>query len=170
MKRQFKEAVQSNNLISVRLYLTNELLLDPRGKSFEEMLEFAEKYCPELYENRDSSFDFQSDTASWNQAYLNSLKNEVDTHFVKKTLLHYKEVVLFVLKDKAEYLGEQENNSNRFISEENMDTYKKVACGALIGGGTTLAITGLCVSKALIAEMGLACVAVGGYFIYKLIK
>lgn len=170
MKKQFKEAVQSNDLISVRLYLTNELLLDPRGKTFDEMLKFAENHCPELYETANSSFAFITDTASWNQAYLNRLKNEVDTLFLKNTLLHYKDVVLYVLKEKAENLNQQEKEPHSYISEENLETYKKVSCGALIGGGATLAVTGLCISKWLMAEIGLVCVAVGGYLVYKLIK
>lgn len=171
MKNQFIEAVKSHDLISVRLFLSNELLLDPRGNSFDEMLKLAEDQCPDLYENEASSFVLRKNSNQWDQEYLNELKNEVDTHFRKDTLHHYKEVAKFVLKDKASNLDNEEKQKPRFvISEKEKDTYQKVAYGSLIGGGATIAITGLCLSKWTMAGFGLVCIAAGGYLVYKLIK
>ena len=50
MKQKFITAVNAGDVVSVRLMLSNELMLDPRGKSFDEMLFFAEKQLPNLYE------------------------------------------------------------------------------------------------------------------------
>ena len=44
MKVKFIKAVESRDLVSVRLFIANELMLDPRGKSFAEMKNFAVLY------------------------------------------------------------------------------------------------------------------------------
>lgn len=171
MKDQFIEAVKANDLISVRLFLSNELLLDPRGDSFDEMLKHAERHCPNLYQDEESSFEFRKNSNQWNQEYLNELKNELDAHFQKSILEHYKYVAKFVLKDKARNLNEEEKDKPRFvISEKDKDTYQKVAYGSLIGGGAAIAVTGLCLSKWAMAGIGVICFVAGGYLVYKLIK
>ena len=41
MKPKYLKAIEANDVISVRIFLANELMLDPRGLSFMEMLEIA---------------------------------------------------------------------------------------------------------------------------------
>ena len=41
MDSKFIDAVQSKKLVRVRLALSNELMLDPRGVTFSEMLRYA---------------------------------------------------------------------------------------------------------------------------------
>lgn len=171
MTNQFTETVNAHDLISVRLFLSNELLLDPRGNSFDKMLELAESQCPDLYDDEVSSFEIHKNTNHWNQEYLNDLKNELDAHFTKTILHHYKDVALFVLKDKAIHLEEEERKKSSFAySEVDKETYEKVAYGALMGGGAAIAVTGLCLSKWAMAGVGVICVVAGGYLVYKLIK
>ena len=50
MKAKFIRAVENNDLSMVRAFISNEMLLDPRGKSFDEMLSFAESRFSNLYE------------------------------------------------------------------------------------------------------------------------
>ena len=50
MKTKFKKAIEERDIISIRIFLSNELLLDPRGKSFNKMKVFAESNIPDLYE------------------------------------------------------------------------------------------------------------------------
>lgn len=49
MDTKFINAVQIKNIVRVRLALSNELMLDPRGKTFKEMLQYAESNLPLLY-------------------------------------------------------------------------------------------------------------------------
>lgn len=48
MKAKFIKAVESGDLVSIRLFISNELMLDPRGKSFSEMKSFAESKISNL--------------------------------------------------------------------------------------------------------------------------
>ena len=50
MKDKFIKAVESGDIESVRLFLSNELMLDPRGISFHEMLNFAESKMSNLFD------------------------------------------------------------------------------------------------------------------------
>ena len=42
MESTFVSDVNTENIIGVRISLSNELLLDPRGRSFKEMLAYGE--------------------------------------------------------------------------------------------------------------------------------
>ena len=168
MKEQFVEAIKEGEIVFVRLFLSNELLLDPRGDSFDEMLEYAESHCPNLYENYDSTFNTLNDSNQWNQQYLNDLKNEIDTHFEKKLLKHYKEVALVVLKDKAAALNTQEQET--YNKKSNAKIYKRIACGTLLAGGVALMATGFYLTKETMIRIGVASLITGSFFAYKLIK
>ena len=50
MKQDFVEAVDAKDLAMVRIALSNELLLDPRGATFTEMLKYAVDNIPDLFE------------------------------------------------------------------------------------------------------------------------
>ena len=50
MKAEFIKEVESGDLVGVRLSISNELMLDPRGKSFSEMKTFAEAKLTNLYD------------------------------------------------------------------------------------------------------------------------
>ena len=50
MKQTFIESVKSGDVEEVRLALSNELLLDPRGKTFAEMLNYAKANLSNLFE------------------------------------------------------------------------------------------------------------------------
>ena len=50
MEQKFIESVKRGDVKDVRLSLSNELLLDPRGKSFTEMLSYAEANLSNLFE------------------------------------------------------------------------------------------------------------------------
>lgn len=58
MKQKFIESVKSGDVRKVRLSLSNELLLDPRGKAFAEMLNYAKANLSNLFEeNREARYE-----------------------------------------------------------------------------------------------------------------
>ena len=63
MKQTFIESVKSGDVEEVRLALSNELLLDPRGKSFTEMLSYAEANLSNLFEENKVIFNQRKDKA-----------------------------------------------------------------------------------------------------------
>lgn len=181
MNQKFLEAVGDNDIIVIRLFLSNELLMDPRGQSFLEMLEYAESHCPNLYENNESTFNINNDSSFWNQSYLNELKNELDSHFRKELLMHYKDVAGFVLRDKAKHLDSQERESSKPQDKKDVKRVcKAVACGTALVGGTAflaaglstsgLSIAGVFLSKGMMVKTGIICLLLGSYATCKFIK
>ena len=110
MNARFLKAIEDGNMTAVRFFLSNELLLDPRGASFLEMKAYAESHCPGLYDISDE-LDYPVDEKAWNKDYLYRIKDDLERHFTKERLSLYEKVSKVVLKDKADYLDNQENTS-----------------------------------------------------------
>ncbi len=173
MKVKFIKAVENGDLVSVRLFIANELMLDPRGKSFTEMKNFAEAKFDNLYDP-DNAKSYSSDKTDWNEELLFSIKNDLDDNFSKEKLAVYESVAKYVLKDKAEELDKEEasrsarttttsnsENTGRTQRRNNKNLYTCITVG-----GAAIAVTGLCLSRVALASLGLAGVVIGGILLY----
>lgn len=173
MKVKFSKAVESGDLVSIRLFIANELMLDPRGKSFTEMKNFAEAKFDNLYDP-DNAKSYSSVKTDWNEELLFSIKNDLDDNFSKEKLAVYESVAKYVLKDKAEELDKEEasrsarttttsnsENTGRTQRRNNKNLYT-----CIIVGGAAIAVTGLCLSRVALASLGLAGVVIGGILLY----
>lgn len=80
MKPKFKKVVDAGDLVGTRLFLANEMLLDPRGKSFNEMRSYAETAFSNLYDVHDGG-SFEQNKAAWNEDLLYNVKNNLDSNF-----------------------------------------------------------------------------------------
>ena len=182
MEDKYVKAVESGNLNRVRLFLSNELMLDPRGNSFHEMLTFAENKLNDLYEMDNGSRN-EKDAALWDKDFLFQLKNELDRNFSREKLNYYEQVAKQVLKDKARQLDEEEAKQQQRQESHGIeqqtenfggDHKKQVFAGVTIGGAVLTTI-GLCVpkaaltvlGKATLTSLGIVGLAVGGYMLYK---
>lgn len=173
MKAKFIKAVESEDIVSVRLFITNELMLDPRGKSFSEMKNFAEAKFSNLYDT-DNAKSYSSVKTEWNEELLFSIKNDLDDNFSKEKLAVYENVAKYVLKDKAEELDKEEASrsarTNRTYNNENacrhQKTSKKKLYTSITVGGVAVAVTGLCLSRVALASLGFAGAVIGGILLY----
>ena len=173
MKTKFIKAVESGDLVSVRLFISNELMLDPRGKSFSEMKNYAEGKFSNLYDVDDAK-SYPSDKLEWNEELLLSIKNDLDDNFSKEKLGIYENVAKYVLRDKAEQLNKEETSrSQRIDTALNTDnvsrTQKKSNKNLYWGitvGGAAVAVTGFCLSRVALASLGIAGVVIGGILLY----
>ena len=173
MKVKFIKAVESGDLVSVRLFIANELMLDPRGKSFAEMKNFAEAKFDNLYDP-DNAKSYSSVKTDWNEELLFSIKNDLDDNFSKEKLAVYESVAKYVLKDKAEELDKEEasrsarttttSNSENTGRTQRRNNKKLYTC--ITVGGAAIAVTGLCLSRVALASLGLAGVVIGGILLY----
>lgn len=171
MKAKFIKAVEGGDLVSVRLFITNELMLDPRGKSFSEMKNFAETKFSNLYDIDDAK-SYSSVKTEWTEDLLFSIKNDLDNNFSKEKLAIYENVAKYVLKDKAEQLNKEETSRSSRIYTETVNTgigqknnNKKLYIGITVGGAA-VAVTGLCLSRLALASLGFAGVVIGGLLLY----
>ena len=173
MKVKFIKAVESRDLVSVRLFIANELMLDPRGKSFTEMKNFAEAKFDNLYDP-DNAKSYSSVKTDWNEELLFSIKNDLDDNFSKEKLAVYESVAKYVLKGKAEELDKEEasryaRTTTTYNSENTGRTQRrsnKKLYTCITVGGAAIAVTGLCLSRVALASLGLAGVVIGGILLY----
>ena len=108
MTTKFKNKVDAGDIIATRLMIANELMLDPRGYSFHEMLDFASSKLPDLYEAYDGKDIGTADESAWDENYLSRVKSELNYNFSKERLEYYETVAKVVLKAKAEKLEKAE--------------------------------------------------------------
>ena len=175
MKTKFIKAVEDNDILSVRISISNELMLDPRGRSFKEMLAYAECRLTNLYDEHDGVC-YAEDIVVWIEEFLFSIKNELDYNFSRERLEFYEKVAMFVLREKAENLDKEErDDSNRSFTGNSIDdvnetmqnaSKKHIYTGVLVGGAIAT-VAGICTSKAMLSLLGVAGIAVGGYLLYK---
>ncbi len=174
MKAKFIRAVENNDISMVRAFISNEMLLDPRGKSFDEMLSFAESKFSNLYEI-DNAVKFTSNQSQWNEDILFKIKNELDINFSRERILIYKLVAKTVLKEKATQMDREENATK--IKEESISdhssysevkhTHNKKLYKQITAGGVLLTLAGTIVQKGILTTLGIAGIVVGGVLIYK---
>lgn len=164
MKQEFVDAVADKNLAKVRISLSNELLLDPRGTTFSEMLSYAMSSLPDLFEeNKESNYTVPPQE-EWNEVFLFKVKNDLDSNFSREKLAFYETVVKTVGKSKADGIEEEERKeseqqkTNRRSQERSINkTYVTVSAG-----GATLALIGIVAGKTLLTVVGGAALVVGG--------
>lgn len=174
MKKTFIEAVENHKLSRVRISLSNELLLDPRGKTFGEMLSFAMSRLPDLFdENKEANYSVPPQN-EWSQEFLYTVKNDLDSNFSKEKLAFYETVAKYVGKDKAEEINsfEEQEKEKRFENNEQTITNNKATSSwgekidkphAIVTScGATLMVVGLIAGKSMITIAGGTALVVGG--------
>lgn len=177
MKPKFKKVVDAGDLVSTRLFLANEMLLDPRGKSFNEMRSYAETSFSNLYDVHDGG-SFEENKAAWSEDLLFSVKNDLDFNFSRERLDFYCNLAKELLKDKAANLDAEDiklaqRQSNTSTQQDEYiypsDSKKKIHTGITIGGAA-LTVAGLLIEKTAVAcvvsSLGIIGMAVGGYLLY----
>lgn len=165
MTEEFITAVKSNNLPKVRMMLSNELLLDPRGESFAEMLNFAKDKLSGLFEEeKPSRFSIPADKTEWTASTLSQMKRDLNINFSVEKLALFEEMAKYLGTDKASSLDEEdriraqkekedkkEKEEHASLSKDN--TYKKSSkrtTGTIVtGSGAIIGITGLCIKGTL---------------------
>ena len=178
MDTKFIDAVQTENLVRTRLALSNELMLDPRGLTFKEMLQYAESNLSLLYQEDDGKI-YDNDPTKWNEDFLYDIKNSLDLNFSREKLTIYETVAKHVLKEKAEQMEQNDiNELSRHSSEKEKKSSntgttqinKKAIYIGLTIGGTVIAVAGLCIHKTALASLGVAGVIVGSVLLYNEMK
>lgn len=192
MNPAFIKSVENNNISRVRYALSDQLLIDPRGNLFHEMLTFAESKISNLYEE-DNGSRSEKDDSLWDMDFLCQVRNELDRNFSREKLDYYEKVVKYVLKDKARQMDEDEVKQAEIKEEKPKEPVKnwinknkKPVCAGLVAvGGIALSVIGLCLSeesfpnfsktaftalKATFITLGIAGAVIGGIFLYKEIR
>lgn len=180
MTEEFIKAVASNNLPTVRMMLSNELLLDPRGKSFAEMLEFAKDKLPNLFEAETASrFSIPANKEEWTDETLSKMKRDLNMNFSVEKLALFVEMAKYLGADKAKVLDNEEKIRKQRRREQTgrcgkenpsadgssrRRSNRKTTGTIVTGSGAIIGITGLCIEGTLgtvLSIMGGAAVVCG---------
>lgn len=170
MRAKFTRTVQGKDLFGVRQALADEMLIDPRGSGFKEMLAYAEKYLFNLYETDDGK-EYPQGESDWTKDLLYNLKYDLSKNFSREKLTLFVKMAQYVLKDKAASLDQEEKEKIRTAPEQEISRhgptqYKNVYAGVAIAG-VAVAVTGICISKIAVTTLGLAGVVIGGVLYLK---
>lgn len=107
MKQEFIDAIEAKDIITVRLIISNELLLNPKGDTYRKMKEYAEANVLDLYETHDGgTLDIDEENLSVN--VLVQIKNDLDSNFSRERIAVYERVAGIVLSEKKEEAAPQE--------------------------------------------------------------
>lgn len=170
MKPEFIKAVKEHNLAKVRISLTNELLLDPRGNTFSEMLSYAMSILPDLFDvNKESNY-IVPPQEEWDEEFLFMVKNDIDFNFSQEKLAFYEQVIKVVGKEKAEQITEEEKKGETIHKgqKHNDNKYQNVnkTYAFISAGGATLALIGIAAGKTMLTVIGGAALVVGGVLLF----
>lgn len=169
MKPDFITAVEEKNLAKVRISLTNELLLDPRGFTFSEMLSFANSRLSELFEGNKEADYTVPPQEEWTEDFLFKVKNDLDSNFSREKLAFYETVVKSVGKNKATSIDQEERTEKEKRTTNNLKTkecYINKTYATISAGGATLALVGLVAGKTLLTVVGGVVLVVGGVLLF----
>lgn len=99
MRKEFIDAVQAKDKDLVKIMLTNSLLVDPSGDTFDSMLEYAIKSLNDLIEEYDGGV-LENDTSLWNKKYLDEQFIKLEDNFSKERIDFVKLLCSTILNEK----------------------------------------------------------------------
>ena len=139
----FYEAVESGNVLRVRIMMKDSLLIDPTFAEFNAM-ERAAASMPGLYDEHDGK-ELIEDRNQWNDEYMNKVMVKVLSNFSHERIDHLKEVVRYLRPVTKTAVPTQEQahyNYNHSSAHQSSYEEEKRRCqesgdylGAKIGAG-----------------------------------
>lgn len=94
---EFKEFIDKGELIQIRSYLANYLIVDQTFKTFNEAFDYANSRLSILQEHDNAPLE--PDPAKWDKKYLNKQLVAVVSNFSKTRLDHIKAIIREVLSE-----------------------------------------------------------------------
>ena len=107
----FYEAIQSGNVVRVRIMMKNSLLSDPSFAEFAEM-ERAAASMSGLYDQYDGG-ELISDKSQWTNSYMDKLMVKLISNFSPERISHLKEVVRYLVPVPERTAQSHDYSSNR---------------------------------------------------------
>lgn len=99
---EFKQNVQTRDLVTVRSALVDYLIIDRSFKSFDEAFDFAQESL-DILQSYDGE-SFETEPEKWDKNYLNRQKVALMVNFSQERINHIKMVVEKVLPRNAEVI------------------------------------------------------------------
>lgn len=148
---EFKDAVNSGNLIRVRVMLKNSMQSDLTLRDFEEKVKYAESNLPDLYDVHDGEM-LNDDITTWSFDALDTQTARVVNNFSRERVDYIKKLVRHLYAKQVQ-VAERE----AFVRDKrNTSTAKAVGAALVVGGGAAVAADLIAVSRAAAAAKAAA--------------
>lgn len=157
LTKEFTEAVDNGKKIRVRIMLKDIMLVDPSLKTFDEMLAYADKNMPDLYDQHDGE-EFNNNSSAWDVDYMNQQMVSVVTNFSKERIDLLGKIVkkLYAQKIQSETKVTISKSNNTSFSAAPSSGFSRVQiAGAIVAvAGVGALIGGIVGSSAPVAIVG----------------
>ncbi len=164
----FREAVQNNDILSVRIMMKDSLLRDPSFREFSEMEAIA-GHMSGLYENHDGT-DLKYNPSAWNDDYMNELMVDMIYNFSHERIALLKKIIQHLhpyTKEEQEALRKHTENSD----DKEIGITVGGVSGALIGYGAVKAVTASAVAAGVVGvPVGAVIGAAAGIAVAAIVK
>lgn len=154
---EFREAIENDNTLRIRIMLKNSLIVDPTFREFKEMLSFAENNISNLYDEHDGEV-LKYETFQWNKEYMDKQMVELIDNFSKERINLLKNICKHLYAKRANAIIEERNTIN--ITSTQI-TKKQVGTSLAIGGVVAAAV-GVVAAKPIILATGVVAGVTGG--------
>lgn len=184
LDKSFMQAVNDNDLTSMRSMIANSFIIDPSTKDVKEMIAVVDKQNIPIYETQDEIV-LNWNKSAWTKDYLNRVLGELLFNFSRERIELLLELTPYVYR---EYLGNQQkqqlekhmrepitnrriNTSSTGTNRRRPVTYKKNSSPLpyVSIGGAVIAALGLITSTTTITVIGVVVCVAGavGYIMTK---
>lgn len=111
---ELEKLVNDGDLIKIRCYLANYLIVDPSFALFDESLEFVSAHFPIIQEHDGGVFE--QDKTHWDREYLNKQIVMAFSNFSKERISHIKEVVSFIVSQSNSLRPSENHSAHRSLN------------------------------------------------------
>lgn len=157
VSNDFKNAVDSQDVLMARIMLKDSMLVDLTLRQFEERLAYAESNLTGLYDEHDGEA-FNEDMTAWTEDYLAEQMVKLVSNFSRERVIFLKKMVRNIYSKEA-----KDADVKAFVEEHksSMTTTQKVGVAGMCGGAA-VAIIGLATSHPVVAAAGVVVSVAGG--------
>lgn len=160
ISNDFKEAVEQNKTTRVRIMMKDSLLLDPTGVKFDEMLQYAKNYNPEIMDSHDG--EVFKECEKWDDDYYDEQMVQVVNNFSTERI----DLLKRMAQSRNKKKNEPENKASSMNSETaTMKTRETISGTRIAGGAVALVGAGLLIGGLVVSEAPIAVPIIGGVVI-----
>jgi hypothetical protein len=162
LNNDFVKAVADGRLWEVYQRLADILPIDPSLKEQDEMLKYAERHLPDLYQPHDGEV-LSTDDVEWTDNYYLEQKSRIEKNFSRERLELLRHMTKHRYADTIKYRAEQEEERRKEAERRHSGPTiapRHIGGAAAVVGIATVGI-GIGIGSTAVTVVG-AVVAVGG--------
>lgn len=118
LSKQFTDALESGNVLQIKLMLKNSLILDSSGKMFDEMLNETIKKQTGFWEDHDGEV-FKAEDA-WDESYFNEQMVKVVGNFSKERIQLLRQMTKKLFESNTRSMGRTASPATEPVSNRKL--------------------------------------------------